>query len=155
MDGTYLLLVVAEPEVRREQFTRFVNRAVSRARIDRGWTTTRILEAAGPNLSRSTLYRWLRGDLDGDPLAGQVLAFCDALDIDPVEPFKILWPGKDHRPAATEPIQLNPDLETLARRMNDPNVPEHERYMIREVLRSLAARTGRASRPAGREEKAE
>jgi hypothetical protein len=144
--GTYRFLVVAAaPDARRAQFALFVKRAVEHARTQRGWTVGQILEQAGAGLSRSTLYRWIRGDWKADPLPAQVVAFCDALDIPTAAAFTILWPGKSNRVQPTEPLQLNPDIETLARRINDPNISEQEKYMIREVLRSLAARGSRTA----------
>lgn len=96
----------------------------------------------------STIYRWRDGDWQRSPLADQVLAFCDALDIPFAAASSILWPSKGERPQATAPAPMDPDIQELARRLVDPNVPDQEKFLIRETIRSLAARTTRRGRDA-------
>jgi hypothetical protein len=103
-------------------------------------------------VSRSTLYRWLRADWKADPLAAQVEAFCDALDIEPERAFRILWPGKSEKPVPTEPLHLNPDVTTILWRLQDPNFPEQEKHLLRAMLETLAARAGRTAPPGPHEE---
>lgn len=101
-------------------------------------------------IGRSTVYRWKDGTWEQDPKGAAVKAFCDALDINPGAAYAILWPGKDDRPAPAEPLPTDPDIDTLLRRISDPNVPEEEKYLIRETIRSLAARVpGRGRRGVG------
>jgi len=144
--------VPASPEARRAAFSVFVKRAIEHARVRHGWNITQVVEATGaddqgrPRLSRSTLYRWLRGDWREDPQPGQIVALCDALDIPPESAFRILWPGKTDRPSETEPLPLDPDIEIVLRRLADPTTPEPERFFLRESLKSLAARALRPRR---------
>jgi transcriptional regulator with XRE-family HTH domain len=129
------------PDARRTAFARFVQRAVDDAKLSRGWTVRQIAERAGNDLSYGTIYRWLKGDWREDPKAGQVQAFCNALDIPPAAAFGVLWPGKADRMPVPEPLPLEGDMLDLARRLRDPNVPEAEKVFIRETVRMLAARS--------------
>lgn len=97
--------------------------------------------AKASGVGDSTIYRWRDGEWTRNPLAEQVVAFCDALGIPPSAAFSILWPGRSERPAEPEPMPLEPDLQTILRRLRDPDVPEREKFLIRETLRSLAARS--------------
>lgn len=136
---TYGLGVVADPEARLAAFTAFVRRALDHARITKGWSVEQVARKAG--VSANTLYLWRSGaEWKNFPLGRNVEAFCDALGIDPAAAFAILWPGKRDRPAEPEPLGPDEDLITLARRLADPNVPENEKYLIREIIRGLAAR---------------
>lgn len=125
-------------EVRREHFTRFVRRAVNRAKESRQWSIERIAKEAG--VGAATIYRWLEGDWVKSPQGDAVQAFCNALGIPPGIAFGILWPGEDDRPATPEPLPTSPAVEVIMRKLNDPNVPESEKYHIRQTLESLAAR---------------
>lgn len=129
------------PEVRRVAFARWVERALHDAKINRGWTRTKVIEESG--VRRTTLYRWLRGDWSDEPEAAKVRDFCDALDIPPMIPFMILWPGKRDRAPEPAPAPMDPDVELVLRRIADPTVPETEKYHIRETIRSLAVRNPR------------
>lgn len=118
------------PDTRHANFAEFVRRAVEVAQQDHDWTKDEIADRAG--ISRSTLYRWLRGDWRQDPQAKEVVAFADALDIPAERPFKILWPGKAQRAEVPEPLPFaDPDMAALARDLRDPNVPDEEKYHIR------------------------
>lgn len=146
-NGTYRGDVPASADARRAAFSRFVERTLEHAKAERGWSVPKVAEASG--VGDSTLYRWRDGDWKRSPQPEQVVAFCDALGIPPSAAFSILWPGQDDRPAEPEPLPLDPDLQTVLRRLRDPNVPEREKFLIRETLRSLAARSPEQS-PKGR-----
>jgi transcriptional regulator with XRE-family HTH domain len=107
-------------------------------RVSRGWSISRIAEESG--VSRSTIFRWQRGDSKQDPLPAQVVAFCDALAIPPGTAFAILWPGKGERAPQPEPMPLDRDFELLLRRLADPAVSDAEKYLIRETVKALANR---------------
>lgn len=147
MPGPYLDFVPATSDARRVNFAEFVKRALAHAKASRGWSIPRIAEESG--VGDSTLYRWRDGDWQRSPLADQVAAFCDALDIPVSAAFSILWPGKTGRPADSVPLPTEPALDVLARRLVDPNVPEDEKYLIRELVRGLAARSTRRGRDVG------
>lgn len=122
-------------------FARFVERALHDAKVTRDWNTTRVIKESG--VGRTTLYRWLKGDWNEEPEAAKIAAFVDALGIPTSIPFMILWPGKRGRAPQPEPPPLDPDVETVMRRLMDPNVSDAEKYHIRETIRSLAARPPR------------
>lgn len=131
---------MASLDVRRAQFARFVRRATSRAQESRGWSIPKIAEMSDGQVGVNTLYRWLAEDWTRAPLADQVAAFCNVLDIPPAIAFGILWPGKDDSVAEPEPLPTSPAVDLILRKLNDPNVPEPEKYHIRQTLESLAAR---------------
>jgi transcriptional regulator with XRE-family HTH domain len=135
-------------EVRRANFAAWVARVLLHARTARGMTVTQIAKTA--SIGSQTIYRWRNGDWRGEgPKPDQLVAFCDALDIDPVEAFKILWPGKAAEMARPEPLTItDPDMLVLARKLNDTSVSAQEKYLIQETLAQLAARADqRATRP--------
>ncbi|WP_281891774.1 transcriptional regulator [Phytohabitans aurantiacus] len=138
----------ARPSLKARQvaFSRFVRRALDDALMHRGWNQVTVLEKTGTK--KSTLHRWLRGDWTEDPKAGQVLDFCDGLDIPPAAAFLILWPGKRDRSPMPGPPPMDPDVELVLRRLVDPKVTEQEKYHIRETLRALARRPGPPSQRA-------
>lgn len=151
--STYGRLVPPAPDVRRALFGRWVKRALEHASATLGINVAQVVVAAGVDersrarLSRSTVYRWLRGDWEEDPKAAQVEAFCDAIGVSPTEPFRILWPGRTSRPVEPDPLPTHPDLDRLARRLADPNVSDQDKWLITETLRLLANR--RADRGPG------
>jgi transcriptional regulator with XRE-family HTH domain len=118
-----------------------VTRAADSARVNRGWSIPRIAKESGVGVN--TLYRWKRGEWTASPDADLVEKFCDTLGIPTEAAFRILWPGKTGRPTTPEPAPTDPDVDTLLRQLNDPNVSESEKYLIRETIRSLAARAPR------------
>lgn len=136
---------------RRENFARFVKRAMEHVRVTRGWTVAQVLKETG--IGRTTLYRWINGEWTEAPSASQVEAFCDGLGFPVADAFGILWPGKHGRAKATPPPPIDPDLELLMRKLADPSVPEMEKYFIRETLRQLAARVATTPPPAARPRK--
>lgn len=136
---SYRLLVPTDPQARLAAYTAFVRRALDRARAQRNLSVEQIADLAG--ISPNTIYLWRSGtQWKTFPKGESVEAFCDALNIPPGVAFAILWPGRDTKPPQPEPIDTMPELVTLARKLNDPNVPEEERHLIRETLRMLANR---------------
>lgn len=143
-DRTYLEPMPPAQRARHANFAAFVQRALDQAKLGRGWGVKEVAERSG--IARSTVYRWRDGDWKQDPLPGQIVDFCDALDIPPGVAFGILWPGKSDVPVPAEPIPSDPDFRELLRRLEDPNVPDQEKYHIRATIRSLAARPATARR---------
>src|SRR6266705_1328396 len=129
--------------VRKQAFAAFVKRALRRAQEDRGWSVPKVAEVAG--IGNPTIYRWRDGDWVRGPLPDQVVAFCDALDIDPQHAFAILWPGKNADAPPPEPAPLDRDIELLMRKLRDPNVSEAEKTSIRATVRYLL---GKSASPA-------
>ena len=129
--------MVASPDVRKAAFAAFVERAL-RGAHQRGLSVPKIAELAG--IGSNTIYRWRDGNWIKGPGAEQVVAFCDALDIPVSAAFSILWPGKAERAQEPEPPPMDPDLQELLRRLEDPNTPAFEKEFISETLRTLAAR---------------
>ena len=125
--------------IRKRAFAAFVSRVLRTAQEDRGWSIPKVAEMAG--ISNPTIYRWRDGDWVKAPSPDAVVAFCDALDINPQHAFAILWPGKDAPPPPPEPAPLDRDIELIARRLRDPNVSEAEKTSIRGTLQFLLGRT--------------
>lgn len=144
----YGLDVAVSIEVRRERFAEWVQRVLAQAWQQRQLSVPKIAELA--KIGSNTIYRWRDGNWKEGPKPEQVVAFCDALDIPPAAAFTILWPGKTEAPAPTEPMVTDPDLALLMRKLMDPNVPEYEKYFIRESLRQLADRPDRPQTQPGR-----
>lgn len=128
-------------EVRRVHFSRFVRRALDRAKSSRGWSIERAAKEAG--IGSSTLHRWLDGDFEKAPRADLVEAFCDVLDIPTRIPMGILWPGKGgDQQMEPEPLPL-PVSDTIAaiqRKLADPNISDREKGLINDTLDFLAGR---------------
>lgn len=139
MQGIYCDLVTPpDPSVRLAAFSAFVRRALDQARLRRNWSVEQVAAASG--LGVNTLYQWRKGPV-AFPEGEKVRKFCAALSITPAVAFGILWPADDDAP--TEPMPLGPeeDLLKLAQRLSDPSVPVQEKFLIRETIRSLAARS--------------
>jgi transcriptional regulator with XRE-family HTH domain len=133
---------VAPPiDVRRQRFADWVKRAVARAKEAQGLSVPEIAKRA--EIGNQTIYRWIKAEGKELPEPDRVVAFCDAIDVPPDEPFRILWPGKNDPATAPEPIPLSGDLALLMRRLHDPSVSEFEKEFIRETVRQLAARPAR------------
>jgi transcriptional regulator with XRE-family HTH domain len=129
---------VTSPDARRDAFAAFVRRAVDRAKDGQGWAVPRIAKESG--IGTNTIYRWLKGDWVEAPKAAVVDKFCDTLGIPRAAARGILWPGQDQPREPTPALTSEPDFVELLRRLNDPNVPAEEKYLIRETVRGLAAR---------------
>jgi hypothetical protein len=143
----------AAQDARKTAFSRFVRRALDQAKVGRGWGVDRVVEEAakaGRPVGRATIYRWLNSEWTEAPSPDLIEAFCDVLDIPPAAAFAVLWPGKTGRAQVTPPPELDPDVETLLRRLQDPNVADAEKYHIRETLKTLAARSAPPKRATGR-----
>lgn len=139
MHRTYGVGVPADPRARLAAFAAFVRRATEHAKVQRSWSIEDIADRAG--ISANTIYLWRSGKGTSFPQGASVEAFCDALGIKPEVAFSLLWPGSMSRPVETVPLSADEDLLVLARRLADPNTPETEKFLIRETIRGLAARS--------------
>lgn len=144
--GIYRRPVVAL-DVRRKAFAAFVKRAAEQAKLNRGWSLPKIAREA--DIGVNTLYRWTKGEWVESPEADLVEKFCVTLGIPTDLAFKILWPGDVDERAFTQPLPTDPDFDVLLRRLNDPTVPDSEKFLIRETIRGLAARASAPGRKAG------
>lgn len=144
INGTYGARVPTSPDVRRRAFAAFVARCIARVKASRGWSVPIVAKQSGVGVN--TLYRWLRGEWGKSPEGDLVEAFCDTVDVDPALAFRILWPGKQGRATATEPLPMEPEFEEVLRKLNSPNVSETEKYYIRETIRALASRPDKPAR---------
>jgi transcriptional regulator with XRE-family HTH domain len=124
-------------QVRAAKFGHFVNRALREAK-SRGMTIEDVVKATG--VSSATFYRWRNGDWTKDPRASQVRQFCEGLGIPVDAAYRLLGWSADGPPQPEEPIDLEPDMKEVARRLRDPNVPESEKQEIRAMIRYLARR---------------
>lgn len=138
---------VAPPiEVRKVRFADWVKRVTDHAKQHRNLSIPKIAELA--DIGDQTIYRWKKAEGKELPDPEAVLAFCDALDIDPqVEAFRILWPGKAEKPAEPLPITDDENYVALQRKLNDPNVSDFDKAFIRETLRQLNDRPTTPARP--------
>lgn len=131
---------------RREAFSAWIRRVLAHARVTQGLSVPKIAELAG--IGNPTIYRWRDGNWRRSPQPEQLVAFCDAVGISPLPAFEILWPSK-HAPRRPEPepLDMPPALREIAKKLMDPNVPEYEKYHIRQTLQALA---DRPTAPVGR-----
>lgn len=148
-NGTYRDVVDSPvaPSLARARFGRFVARTLDAAR-DRGLTDADIKEATG--IGPSTFHRWKRGAGRGLPELEKVRAFCRGLGADLDEAMTALGarPGRDN-PEPEPPMP--PEIRKILRHLADPNVPERNKIVTREMLHMLAERIEAASRR-GRQE---
>jgi transcriptional regulator with XRE-family HTH domain len=119
----------------QEAFARFVRRAVDDAKNRRGWTVTRLATETG--VGRSTLFRWLAGDGQEFPALANVRSFCTALDIPVTAAFAALGMRED--PGVEADAQA--DMQKILLRLADPDVPDANKRVIRDMLRYLAQGT--------------
>lgn len=123
-----------------------MKRLCTQAKTRHDWTVVRLARESG--VSRNTIYRWIAGDLDSDPDRDKVEAFVKVVDERLVqEAFDILWPPRGTRPTEPAPLPPPPAVETLLRRLEDPNISNEEKYLILETLNALAARTPKKTTP--------
>lgn len=128
-------------EVRRDNFAKWVKRVLRQAKLARGLSIPDIAKLSG--VSDPTIYRWAKGEGKDLPKPELVVMFCDALDINPIDPagpFAILWPSKAASVEAPEPLPMDADYQLLMRKLHDPNVSDFDKQFIRETLAQLAAR---------------
>jgi transcriptional regulator with XRE-family HTH domain len=124
---------------RRQAFATFVRKALADARTVRGWNGSEVARRTG--ISRQTINRWLRGEWTSDPEPARVVAFCEALGINPTAAFGILgWDRSAPARPAPPPPPMDPDVEALLRRLVDPSISDAEKYHMRETIRYLAYR---------------
>jgi transcriptional regulator with XRE-family HTH domain len=122
---------------RKLAFAAFIRRALDTARTSRAWNGSEVARRTG--VSRQTINRWVRADWASDPEPERVVAFCEGLGIDVGEVFAILrWERANARPAPAPP--MDPDVAALLRRLADPDIPDTEKFHIRETVRYLAHR---------------
>lgn len=130
---------------RAAKFGRFVTRVLAEAKT-RGMTIPDIERATG--VSKSTFYRWRDSDWTKDPRASQVRAFCDGLGVPYQQAYRLLGWSENGEPQAPEPLEMEPDMQEVARRLRDPNVPAAEKQEIRAMIRYLARRRGESGEEA-------
>jgi transcriptional regulator with XRE-family HTH domain len=125
------------------RFAQFVARTLAGAR-DRGMTDRDIHAATG--VPPSTFHRWQKGQVATAPDLDKVKRFCEGLGVSVTAAMTALGlaPGRD----TTEPEPpLPPEIRTILRRLADPNVPESDKLVIREMLRMLAQQARRTEPP--------
>lgn len=127
------------PDVNRVRFSRFVARLLADAR-SRNMTDRDIAKATGVN--PSTFHRWQRGDINGAPSIGRVRAFCVGLGVNPRAALLALGLDEGRDSPEPEPA-LDPDFRMILRALADPNTPDSDKAVIREMLRMLAQRVRR------------
>lgn len=123
-------------DVAKAKFAGWVRRTLADAR-DRGNTDKMIEKATG--VGSSTFHRWRRADwgASGWPETDKIIKFAEGLGVDPAEAFAALGVGV-RRDTAPEPAD-DPHIETIRRRLANPNVSREEKVAIRAQLRYLAA----------------
>lgn len=131
------------PDVSRIRFARFVARTLASAR-DRGMTDRDIHAATG--IPPSTFHRWQKGDFRTAPDLDKVRKFCEGLGVSVTGAMTALGmtPGRDN--AEPEP-PMPPEIRVILRRLADPNVPESDKLVIREMLKLLAQQARRSEQP--------
>jgi transcriptional regulator with XRE-family HTH domain len=125
------------------RFAQFVARTLSSAR-DRGMTDRDIHAATG--VPPSTFHRWQKGLVATAPDLDKVKRFCEGLGVSVTAAMTALGmaPGRDN----TEPEPpLPPEIRVILRRLADPNVPESDKLVIREMLKLLAQQARRTEPP--------
>lgn len=113
-----------------------MERVLSAAK-ERGMTIKQIEAATG--VSKSTFYRWRDGEFF--PKVPELRRFCNGLGVDISEAYAALgWQEADSsRTLPPEPIITDPDLRSILRTLNDPNVSPADKLRIRRMLRAMAA----------------
>lgn len=129
-------------DLSRARFARFVQHALERAR-DNGMTDRGIAKTTG--VSTSTFHRWRNGDWKESPEIDKVRAFTEGVGASIDEAMIALGvrPGRDN-PEPEPP--LPPEIRKILRHLADPNVPERNKIVTREMLHMLAERIEGASR---------
>lgn len=126
-------------EVARANFSLFVKRALRDAR-ERGLTDDTIAEMT--SIGDSTFHRWAKGEWVQRPKLDKVVAFCIGLGLNQADALRALG-IEDGRPAPPTPVTI-PEVDAIARMLNDPNVPDDEKQAILHTLRMLTRARRRA-----------
>lgn len=135
-------------DVRKAKFGRFIEQALEAAR-QRGISARQVQQLTG--VSTTTFYRWRNSEWVKDPRASEVKAFCDGLGLDVARAHRLLGWTDEQSGAEPEPVfDLDADWRELLRRLNDPNTPNVEKYLIQETIRSLVNRPKPATGAAGK-----
>lgn len=131
------------PDVARARFARFVQRALQAAR-DSGLTDREIAKKTG--VGTSTFHRWRKGEGRELPEMNRVIAFCVGIGASVDEAMAALGAG-DSRASSTAPEPpLPPEVRIILRQLADPNVPDRDKLVIREMLKLLAEQADRRGR---------
>lgn len=120
----------------RARYAAFVDRSMRRAR-ENGLSDRKIASLSG--LSTATLHRWRNAQGKELPEIEKVRRFCHAVEASLDEALQALG-LTDSAPTATPEAPLPRDVQTILRRLSDPNTPETEREFIRRSLEMLADR---------------
>lgn len=124
---------------RKERFGRFVKRATDQTlKVHHDWKIQEFCEHVG--VSKATLYRWINGTWKRDPEPESVEGFCRALGIDPNTAFEMLGWGVGAPTREATPPASDPDIEALARKLQQPGLPSTEEAHIRDMIRYLVGR---------------
>ncbi|MEU8264424.1 XRE family transcriptional regulator [Micromonospora sp. NPDC048999] len=130
------------PDVSRARFAAFVARTLAAAR-DRGMNDKAIRQATG--VPPSTFHRWQKGNFKTAPDLDKVRAFCDGLGVSPAGAAAALGLSLTRDNPEPEP-PLPPEIRKILRTLADPNVPDSDKLVLREMLKMLAERAERGGR---------
>lgn len=97
---------------------------------------------AATGVSPSTFHRWRRGEGRELPETEKVIAFCNGLGISTAGALAALGISPQRDNPEPEP-PLPPEVRTILRRLADPNVPQSDKLVIREMLKMLAEQAER------------
>lgn len=103
-----------------------------------------IAQATG--IGASTFHRWRRGDGRELPELEKVIAFCEGLGVSVTGAMTALGlnPAARDNPQPEPPIP--PEVRKILRTLADPNVPDGDKLVLREMLKMLAERAERGGR---------
>ncbi len=141
----YLGLVSTSLAVRRDRFSKHVKRVVAHVRQSKGWTLQKLLDAS--EVTKPVYYRWVNGTWTSDLEPSPIERFHDAAGIPVSDAWDILWPGKYGRRAPTPPMEMNPELELILQKLNDPTTSREDLYLIQATLDMLLTRIAGEQRP--------
>lgn len=139
-------------DVARARFARFVRRALDAAR-DRGMTDREIARITG--VGTSTFHRWQRGEGRELPELDRVRAFCVGVGASVDEAMRALGASDIRTPSPEPEPPLPPEVRTILRKLADPNIPQSDKVVIREMLLMLAERAEQRGRGGSRQNRAE
>jgi hypothetical protein len=138
MQNTYRLRMAVSKDVAYARFAAWVKAALAAARTN-GMTDLDIHAATA--VTPPTFHRWQRGDFGKNgPQPEKVMMFCDGLGLSRKVAADMLGWSSDVAVVPVEQPELPPDIREILRKLRDPNVSTEEKYLIRETIRSLAAR---------------